>query len=416
MESEKININSITLKRLENDSKFLDYFINNIDTILANTEYINYFVLKNFLGIPKVKDAIMNNISIVIKKVNYREEIFEILPTPDIKKHIEDFFTEKEPEIDINYACIIDKIQDRITKDKKYILDLIVRNIDNIIRGSGEYLPITMIIIEQYLDEASEEQISQIDNALVRNIDEIISFNIIDYRYDFSSFNKMEMFKNEIRRRGVEFFINFPLRNNLEEIKQFSQELFGKFDEEALSIMIFGYHNKDKAELIKMIIRELLDKSDGKITANDIIKKQSGCFSNPYQIGDYVLKVGDNRHYEEMPNHRRILQPIIRRRFVEDDKMQDYRSNHFNGYFVEVQNLGDIQCWDKMSEEQIDDILFEIYCDMRKDDIVWIDIAKENAAKLIKPNKPNFYFIDIDGVKKDIRPTEEATGLIRRNS
>lgn len=37
--------------------------------------------------------------------------------------------------------------------------------------------------------------------------------------------------------------------------------------------------------------------------------------------------------------------------------------------------------------DQITNILFEIYCDLRDDGIVWTDITPANAGRLLKDNK-----------------------------
>ena len=59
---------------------------------------------------------------------------------------------------------------------------------------------------------------------------------------------------------------------------------------------------------------KLRKKPDEYITAEDIKYIDRGGYSKAYKIGDYVLKIGDERANEVMPNHPRILQPIIRLR------------------------------------------------------------------------------------------------------
>lgn len=45
--------------------------------------------------------------------------------------------------------------------------------------------------------------------------------------------------------------------------------------------------------------------------------------------------------------------------------------------------------------------------------IVWFDITEENTAKLLKTNRTNIFYNDIDGNTKELNPTVKATGLER---
>lgn len=123
-------------------------------------------------------------------------------------------------------------------------------------------------------------------------------------------------------------------------------------------------------------------------------------------IGDYILKIGSMRTNEKIPNDKRILQPIIRQE-LEPGEMKNYEYN-----FIEVQNAVDKDWHEGMTEKQIEDILYEVYADMRSRGIIWTDIKKDNVGRLLKPNKINYTYTDIDGEEKDLRPTEEATGII----
>ena len=162
---------------------------------------------------------------------------------------------------------------------------------------------------------------------------------------------------------------------------------------------------------MKYVVSELINASSKGTTVKNIKEIGSGSYSVVYKIGDYTLKIGDSRAMPEIPNHRRLLQPIIRRRIItdinakEDCKVQD---------FFEVQNYVDTSCLESMYPDQKLDILYEIYSELRDDGYVWLDPSYKNIGKLLKPNKTNLQFIDIDGKEQHVRPIEWATGVIRR--
>lgn len=410
---EQININVETLKRLKNDDEFYNYFIENIEEILTTTKPFNFYVLEDYFEDSTIKKLIMkkNNIPKLIKKAANREDVLNfLLKQKKAKPYIKDFFMEQEPGVDIEFSDIIRKLKRTYVKDSKELLKLIVDNIDNILLGSGEYLPETIQEIYGYLHLASKEQIETIDSSLARNIDVITNFPIDDLYYDFTMLKDMEKFKDEIRKRGKKFFINFPLFNSIEECQEISTELFGDFDEESFATMMFGNKDENKAKLICEITKDLLRSSKSNKDVKDIRAIGNGSYSEVYQIGDYALKIGRTRGYEQIPNHRRILQPIIRR------NVKNSNSVYEEQYCVEVQNLVDNTWKEKMTPEEIEEELYKIYADMREDGIVWFDISEQNVGRLLRTNNPNFHYTDVDGTKKDIRPDVKATGMGEKNS
>lgn len=169
------------------------------------------------------------------------------------------------------YDLLIKKIKKLKLASDYEILNLIIENIDDIIKDNSTFFPFIMQQISCLLNIASNEQIRKIDIALVRNVDVILGKNISEnkiakYRkdnwYNFHWFDKMEKFKQEIKKRGIEFFIKFPLKNDIEEYRETSEELFGNYDEKAFSILEFGQYDKTKALLMESIIRGFLKQSN----------------------------------------------------------------------------------------------------------------------------------------------------------
>ncbi len=417
--TKKYNVNEITLddetlRRIILDDEFKEFFINNFNKILNNTHCMTSTLLKEYCYVyQEIKEMVLKNFSEVLKKTEGREIAFrELVPEDEYKKRIQELFVENLTTFEVEYDQIILLIEKlKIIEKKEDLLDLLIKNIDNIIIDSGSYFPYVMNQIDRLSTGASDKQIKQIDEALVRNIDIIQNKeqSIDEKYYDFKWFDKMEKFKEEIKKIGPKFFINFPLDNEITEYKEICQELFNRYDSECFSILIFGKYDETKANIIKTIINELMEHSNGKINIDNIEPIGSGNFSKSFKIGDYILKVGKERGYNEIPNDPRILQPIIRRKFKKEKGDMKFDDEEY--YFLEVQNLVDKDWWENLSRKQIYDVLFKIYCDMRDRGIVWLDIREKNVGRLLKPNKVNYTYIDVDKEEKDIRPTKEATGM-----
>lgn len=412
-EPKPVYIDDRTLSFLLRDSDYRSKFIAEFTNIILNTRSFTVKVLRSYMDNPQLKDVIMENIKEVIKKLEDREKIDKILSIQEIKKCLNELFTKNGTNYDVNYGILIRNIRRYNVIPEEEMLDVIIKNINNIILDSGENFSDSIKEIYSYFDIASDEQINQIDNALATNIDTIQKNIIWGFGFKFQWFERMTQFKEEISKIGPQFFINFPINDSMESFSKISNELFERYDIETFSILKFGAYDKDKVKLMEEIINELFKASGKEPNVEEIKKIGNGHFSSAYQVGNYVLKEGRNRSYCEIPNHRRIMQPIIRKMFESNKKIW---RNEKEDYFIEVQNIADTECWKDMTEEQIDGILFEIYSDLRDSGIIWFDITEKNAAKLLKPNKPNFYYLDIDGKKKEIRPDIKATGLKRKNT
>lgn len=127
------------------------------------------------------------------------------------------------------------------------------------------------------------------------------------------------------------------------------------------------------AKTLSYVIRETLDETHTDYT--DIKYIDEGVFSQVYQIGNKVLKVGSELHKYNIPNHRRLLQPLIRANYTLGN------GKVFSSF--QLLPLGDTYF---SKEEKTDDKLYEIYKECRKDGIVLLDIKWENVCKLLSDN------------------------------
>lgn len=139
----------------------------------------------------------------------------------------------------------------------------------------------------------------------------------------------------------------------------------------------------DYTDTILMVIQELLESEQARWI--DISSLGSGSFSNVYQIGDKVLKIGANRGTYNMPNHTRILQPLTRTSLI------DEKNNNNPFAVVEIADRVDKLKPDDYTEEN----LYMIYKELREDGIIWTDARFDNIGILRKPNRPNLHGKDI---------------------
>lgn len=132
----------------------------------------------------------------------------------------------------------------------------------------------------------------------------------------------------------------------------------------------------DFAITLSLIIDELLESENARYI--DITKLSSGGYSDVYLIRNKVLKVSEDRETYDMPNHRRILQPLTRTRPIVNEEKN--------------LSIGCIEVEEKVTSldrrERSKEKLYSIYKELRDENIVWTDARFENIGKLIKENIP----------------------------
>lgn len=143
---------------------------------------------------------------------------------------------------------------------------------------------------------------------------------------------------------------------------------------------------------VTIMLDELLKKENVRML--DIKLIGLGGYSRTYQIGEEVLKIGDLRATHKIPNHRRILQPLIRM------NLRDEKNNNKQFACVEVANRVD----ELTEEEQSKEKLYQIYKELRDNGIIWTDAKFQNVGKLRSKNVAT-----LDG--EEITSDPEATGL-----
>ena len=110
-----------------------------------------------------------------------------------------------------------------------------------------------------------------------------------------------------------------------------------------------------------------------------------GSYSNVYKIGEKIIKIGAHqRTTEEIPYHKRILQPLLRRSVKDDDGTPD-------GKF-----LFHMEASEEVDTERhipIDEV-YKVYKELRDDGIIWTDPKADNLGRLKKDNVVHFEGIE----------------------
>lgn len=420
-------IDEVMLQKLRSDEKYREFFKNNLDVLLAYNEYVEPgIVVRIIKEIPELKKFILNNLQRILPKVIHRDELYKSLSKRELEKNASVLFVPSASTRRISFKAII-----YILMKKKFspdeIKEFIVKNIDYIISNSGYHLPDDMSLIAKLFsdDDVYSEKIQTIDQSLARNIDIILKEQYKNAGFNYDDFQKYNAFKQRARDIGkFKFLLQFPVSRNMtvESCKKMCEELYESFDGIDIASMKLAKGDETSAIVYGTIINELICASNEnrkleaketgeepeEVKVEDFCEIGHGSFSKVYKVGDFVFKVdtrnrtGIKRVNPNIKNHRRILQPLIRGNINPETESR----------YIEVQNLIDTSWYQGMTDDEIEEVLYKIYSELRDSGLVWNDIKEENVGRLLKPNKSNLTFIDIDGNRKEIRPREAATGLV----
>lgn len=145
-------------------------------------------------------------------------------------------------------------------------------------------------------------------------------------------------------------------------------------------------NNPEELNKIKALISKLAQQEN--VRLSDIKDAGSGQYSNCMQIGTTILKFGRDRILEDLPVHKRILQPKLRINFPKNyiDKIKQGILKPQDLIAIEYQDIVDTNWYEDLTEEQIKEALYAIYEDVRNAGYIWTDIKPENVGRLLKPN------------------------------
>lgn len=426
-QNEEYLMDDVMLQKLKSDEKYREFFKNNLDILLAYNELVEpSFVIKLIEEVPDFKAYVLDNLNRILPKVIHRDELYKTLSKQELERYGSILFVPSACSKRISYGAII-----RILTNKKFseeeMKNFVADNMAYIIESSGYHLPADISTITKLFGDENpdSDRIKKIDEALASHIDIIMKNDYKGDGFNYNDFEKYKRFKKRAQEiNELEFLLKFPVSRNMtiKQCKEMCDELYHSFEGISLAAMKLAKGDETSAVVYGTIINELVcatnenrkieSKNTGELVeevkVEDFSEVGHGSFSKVYKIGDFVLKVdiqnrsGIKRVNPVIKNHPRILQPLIRG-IIDDGKDSRY---------IEVQNLIDTNWYENMTDDEIEEVLYTIYSELRDSGLVWNDIKKNNVGKLLKPNKSNLTFIDIDGERKEIRPVKNATGLV----
>lgn len=132
----------------------------------------------------------------------------------------------------------------------------------------------------------------------------------------------------------------------------------------------------DYSLTLQILFREVLQ-SEGKQFCDVEMIGEGGC-SQTFKVGSKVIKVGAPRKTYNIPNHRRILQPLARVNLT--NQYQEFIGT------IEVTDEVDtsIEALSKITKED----LYRIYKELRDEGIIWTDPKRNNLGILKRKNVP----------------------------
>ena len=198
-----------------------------------------------------------------------------------------------------------------------------------------------------------------------------------NYNIILGSVKKKNLFRIAQALKGV----SAKLDNTLEYSLKVNHLEVSKFLLSTTKIRPFYEERKEKLVndytlTLSIIIQELLKSENAKWI--DINRIGGGSYSDVYQIGDKILKIGGIRGTYNIPNHTRILQPLTRINLIDEKK--------------DNMEFACIEVCDKVNPLRKEDIsketLYKIYKELRDEGIIWTDAKFSNLGRLKKSNIP----------------------------
>lgn len=163
--------------------------------------------------------------------------------------------------------------------------------------------------------------------------------------------------------------------NLLKKLKQLDSDKFEKLHSLIVNKMTKVNHKFIDSTILfglTTIVDEIANNEN--VDISDIEYIATGAFTDVYKLGNKVIKFGKNRLTDKIPYHKRILQPLIRRKV----------SSGINDLYIEISEY--LQTDNSIT----DDDAYLIYKELRNDGIIWIDAKRENLGRLEKNNIAHF--------------------------
>lgn len=256
--------------------------------------------------------------------------------------------------------------------------DLISENIVTIMQSASNYSGSQKVWIAETINFLKDIHDSNIDKSISSNLMSII-------RGPYTHGNSWSI---------IEFY---NICKDIGNSRDIIEQNYGEIINTIFSHNEYLSNNPNVLDKIKELISKVAQQEN--VRLSDIEDAGSGHYSNCMKIGTTILKFGKNRILEDLPLHKRILQPKLRinipQNYVKQIEQGTLKPNDLIA--IECQDEVDTN-WDKdMSDEQKEEALYSIYKDLRNTGFIWTDIKPENVGRLLKPNSVIYTVQDSNG-------------------
>ena len=435
---EKVPIkNIVDIARFKQIDEFETYISEDLEHVInrvSDTTYLSPNNIMYILSLGKDQNEIKKCAKLVIRdmtsddRVEMIQEIIDNKSLGNIEEYLDDLLYIQQIKTDSNTNVVLHALMGTEEADQIKLLEALERNIDNLICDIDENFYFNQISFLDTIKEIEEIDYEDTKQArkLIEKINTCVSNNfetmLEKYGYEFNLISVLRQFGIDnskflgVQDKIIEYLKEGDLIKYIQSANR--EEGFNKeWDSYELTRQMFKKSirllNSDKkidktaVHTVGKIIEELLEHEGKEI--KDIEFAGSGVFSYGIKIGDYILKLGKERHTKTIPNHRRVIKPLIRQ-----DNNEEGRKD-IADVTIEIQNFGDVNWYKDLSQEEIEEELYQIYKELREEGIKWTDIKPENVVKLLKPNKENFMVevLDKDGniVKQEMKSNNYAIGF-----
>lgn len=201
-------------------------------------------------------------------------------------------------------------------------------------------------------------------------------YTIDEFLDDLMEYNESEYICDNMEQIINSSDIHSLIKSNLlKKLKQLDSDKFEKLHSLIVNKMTKVNHKFIDSTILfglTTIVDEIANNEN--VDISDIEYIATGTFTDVYKLGNKVIKFGKNRLTDKIPYHKRILQPLIRRKV----------SSGINDLYIEISEY--VQTDNSIT----DDDAYLIYKELRNDGIIWIDAKRENLGRLEKDNIAHF--------------------------
>ena len=221
-----------------------------------------------------------------------------------------------------------------------------------------ELIRLSYYTLDEFLDDLIQNNET---DYICNNLDIIIDSSNIDNLTDLGLLQKLKLINEEELKKAYPNIV---------------RKLTGK-KEEIL--------DDNTVQALTMIFEEIAQNE--MVDVSDVEYIGRGDYSNVYKLGNKVIKLGVMRLTNKIPYHRRILQPLLRRKIKNKD------------LYIEIAE------YVERDTSITDEDAYSIYKELRDDGIIWLDAKKENVGRLKKNNIIHF--------KEPLYVEKESIGYIK---